>query len=124
MNYPFSTGDLLCAGQTASTYLDNNVKVPWDDLRYLFGEILYGGHIVEDWDRRLSSAYLHKHFTDALLEGPELFPDFTLPAGTLNHKAVCYASPVRGCSRCLLCTCLHTMALMLRGIVYANNRRQ
>ena len=27
MNYPFSTGDLLCAGQTASTYLDNNTKV-------------------------------------------------------------------------------------------------
>ena len=27
MNYPFSTGDLLCAGQTASSYLDNNTKV-------------------------------------------------------------------------------------------------
>ena len=88
MNYPFSTGDLLCAGQTASTYLDNNVKVPWDDLRYLFGEILYGGHIVEDWDRRLSSAYLHKHFNEGLLELPELFPDFTLPQTNANHKGV------------------------------------
>ena len=88
MNYPFSTGDLLCAGQTASTYLDNNVTVPWDDLRYLFGEILYGGHIVEDWDRRLSSAYLHKHFNETLLEAPELFPDFTLPPQTANYKAV------------------------------------
>lgn len=88
MNYPFSTGDLLCAGQTASTYLDNNVKVPWDDLRYLFGEILYGGHIVEDWDRRLSSAYLHKHFNETLLELPEIFPDFSVPASNANHKAV------------------------------------
>ena len=39
MNYPFSTGDLLCAGQTASSYLDNNTKVnactattPWVHL--------------------------------------------------------------------------------------------
>lgn len=55
-----STGDLLCCGQIANNYLENNSKVPWDDLRYMFGEIMYGGHIVEDWDRRLANAYLHK----------------------------------------------------------------
>lgn len=27
MNYPFNTGDLLCCGQTAVNYLENNVKV-------------------------------------------------------------------------------------------------
>ena len=27
MNYPFNTGDLLCCGQCASNYLENNVKV-------------------------------------------------------------------------------------------------
>ena len=26
MNYPFNTGDLLCCGQCASNYLENNVK--------------------------------------------------------------------------------------------------
>ena len=64
------------------------MQVPWEDLRYLFGEILYGGHIVEDWDRRLSSAYLNKHFTEALLEGPELFPGFTPAPSNANHKMV------------------------------------
>ena len=50
-NYPFNTGDLLCCGQLAANYLDSSARVPWEDLRYLFGEIMYGGHIVEDWDR-------------------------------------------------------------------------
>ena len=27
MNYPFNSGDLLCCGQTANNYLENNVKV-------------------------------------------------------------------------------------------------
>lgn len=27
MNYPFNTGDLLCCGQCAANYLENNVKV-------------------------------------------------------------------------------------------------
>jgi len=33
-------------------------QVPWTDLRYLFGEIIYGGHITDDWDRRLCRTYL------------------------------------------------------------------
>ena len=39
-------------------YLEANAKVPWEDLRYLFGEIMYGGHITDDWDRNLCKTYL------------------------------------------------------------------
>ena len=92
MNYPFNTGDLLCCGQCANNYLENNVKVPWDDLRYIFGEIMYGGHIVEDWDRRLANAYLFKYFNEQLLEGMDMFPGFPAPQNTLSHKQVPYIS--------------------------------
>ncbi|CAD7696266.1 unnamed protein product [Ostreobium quekettii] len=88
MNYPFNTGDLLCCGQCANNYLENNVKVPWDDLRYIFGEIMYGGHIVEDWDRRLANGYLCKYFHEQLLEGMEMFPAFHTPPNTMSHKQV------------------------------------
>ena len=37
------------------------IKVPWEDLRYLFGEIMYGGHITDDWDRRLCRTYLQEY---------------------------------------------------------------
>ena len=63
-------------------------QVPWDDLRYIFGEIMYGGHIVEDWDRRLANAYLFKYFNETLLEGMEMFPAFFTPANTMTHKQV------------------------------------
>lgn len=49
------------------------------------GEIMYGGHIVEDWDRRLAAAYLHKYFNDGLLEGAQLFPAFYPPPSTMPH---------------------------------------
>lgn len=67
--------------------------MPWDDLRYIFGEIMYGGHIVEDWDRRLANAYLFKYFNETLLEGMEMFPAFFTPANTMTHKQVSGQAP-------------------------------
>ena len=54
----------------------------------MFGEIIYGGHIVEDWDRRLASAYLAKCMNDGLLENAELFPSFVSPPSTLHKSQV------------------------------------
>jgi hypothetical protein len=55
---------------------------------------MYGGHIVEDWDRRLAGAYLLKYFNEGLLEGLEMFPGFMTPGNSLSHKQV---STLRGC---------------------------
>jgi dynein heavy chain len=49
-------------------------KVPWADLRYLFGEIMYGGHIVNDFDRLLANTYLEFYMKEELLEEMSLFP--------------------------------------------------
>jgi len=77
--YPFSTGDLVNSSQCAINYLESNSKVPWDDLKYLFGEILYGGHVFNDWDRVLVNTYLNVWFTDAILESIPFFPGFNSP---------------------------------------------
>lgn len=54
------SGDLTISVFVLYNYLEANSRVPWEDLRYLFGEIMYGGHITDDWDRRLCNAYLEE----------------------------------------------------------------
>jgi len=77
MKYPFNMGDLRDSAVVLNNYMENNAssgKIPWDDLKYLFGEIMYGGHIVDNWDRILCAAYLDSLMNDQLLDEAELFP--------------------------------------------------
>ncbi|XP_068120652.1 dynein axonemal heavy chain 9 isoform X1 [Hyperolius riggenbachi] len=85
-SYPFNTGDLTISVNVLYNYLEANAKVPYDDLRYLFGEIMYGGHITDDWDRRLCRTYLEEFIKPEMLEG-ELFlaPGFPLP-GNMDYN--------------------------------------
>ncbi|XP_039357479.1 dynein heavy chain 17, axonemal isoform X9 [Mauremys reevesii] len=79
-SYPFNNGDLTISINVLYNYLEANVKVPWDDLRYLFGEIMYGGHITDDWDRRLCRTYLSEYIRVEMLEGEmTLAPGFLVP---------------------------------------------
>jgi len=76
MRYPFSAGDLRDSASVLYNYLDGStsVKIPWEDLRYIFGEIMYGGHIVDDWDRKICEKYLQYFMQDELLDETELIP--------------------------------------------------
>lgn len=74
--YPFNAGDLTMCANVLFNYLETNPKVPWDDLRYLFGEIMYGGHITDDWDRHLCLTYL-----ETLLHPDQLETDFYFAPG-------------------------------------------
>jgi len=83
--YPFNEGDLTVCIKVAYNYLENNAKVPWDDIKYIFGEIMYGGHITDNWDRRLCMSYLSVYLKEELLDGMTLFPGFATP-GPMTHK--------------------------------------
>eukprot|EP00606_Chrysophyceae_sp_TOSAG23-5_P001115 GSChrysophyteH2.ASY1.ANO1.808.1 assembled CDS len=74
-------------------------KVPWADLRYLFGEIMYGGHIVNSLDRLLANSYLDFYMREELLDEMPLFPymdqprsgegeDFRAPGTTSGYDRV------------------------------------
>lgn len=61
-------------------------QVPYDDLHYLFGEIMYGGHITDDWDRRLCRTYLEEFIKPEMLLGELcLAPGFLVP-GNMDYN--------------------------------------
>eukprot|EP00937_MAST-01D_sp_MAST-1D-sp2_P001625 g1625.t1 len=88
MQYPFSLGDLRDSAVCLNNYMEANAggKIPWADLRYIFGEIMYGGHIVNDFDRLLANTYLRWYMKDELLDETELFP-------YIDEKGVSFKSP-------------------------------
>ncbi|KAB0376184.1 hypothetical protein FD755_012827 [Muntiacus reevesi] len=78
--YPFSPGDLTICANVLYNYLEANPNVPWEDLRYLFGEIMYGGHITDDWDRKLCCVYLEEFMNPSLIDDElMLAPGFAAP---------------------------------------------
>lgn len=96
MMYPFGAGDLRDSAVVLSNYMDTSGggKIPWADLRYIFGEIMYGGHIVNDFDRKMCNSYLDFFMKDELLDETEMFPyndeekalSFMTPAATTYDK--------------------------------------
>ena len=59
-------------------------QVPWTDLRYLFGEIMYGGHITDDWDRRLCRTYLEEYMSPEQVKYPTTCTYLTFLIAFLN----------------------------------------
>ena len=96
MKYPFSIGDLRDSATCLNNYMENSGggKIPWQDLKYIFGEIMYGGHIVNDFDRLLANEYLNFYMKDGLLDEMEMYPfseeeknvSFMSPAPTTFEK--------------------------------------
>ncbi|GBF93145.1 dynein alpha flagellar outer arm [Raphidocelis subcapitata] len=85
--YSFNTGDLVTCGDVLINYLGAYKDVPWDDLRYMFGEVFYGGHITDNMDRRACTTYLQA--SARVLIRPEI-----LPVGDLSDPAACAPPPL------------------------------
>ena len=78
--YGFNMGDLRICSDVLESYLNATPKsVPWQDLRYIFGEIMYGGHITDFFDRRTNNTYLSVIFKDTILKRGQLAPGLTSP---------------------------------------------
>ena len=77
--YNFNEGDLQICADVLNNYLEKYEKVPYEDLRYLYGEIMYGGHITDNWDRRTNNAYLKTLIKPELLTGANLAKNFKSP---------------------------------------------
>ncbi|ETW07727.1 hypothetical protein H310_02174 [Aphanomyces invadans] len=79
--YSFNQGDLTLCADVLRRYMDRTLDetLPWDDLRYIFGEIMYGGHITDFWDRLTNKTYLQVLFKEDMLKSKDLMPGLAAP---------------------------------------------
>uniref|UniRef100_UPI0037E8313A dynein axonemal heavy chain 2 n=1 Tax=Semicossyphus pulcher TaxID=241346 RepID=UPI0037E8313A len=68
--YGFNNSDFEVSESLLSLYLDGYEEIPWDALKYLIAEVNYGGHVTDDWDRRLLTTYINDYFCDAAISQP------------------------------------------------------
>uniref|UniRef100_A0A3Q0KTZ4 Dynein axonemal heavy chain 2 n=1 Tax=Schistosoma mansoni TaxID=6183 RepID=A0A3Q0KTZ4_SCHMA len=87
--YEFNDSDFEVSEHLLTNYLGQYDETPWDALRYLIADINYGGHVTDDWDRRLLNTYISDYFRDEVLKEPfyklSSLPYYYIPRdGTLN----------------------------------------
>lgn len=66
-------------------YQNNEEELPWETLRYLIGEAMYGGRVTDDFDRRVLNTYLKEYVGDFIFDSNQTYYfstsgyDYTIP---------------------------------------------
>eukprot|EP00930_Biecheleria_cincta_P003159 TRINITY_DN104093_c0_g1_i1.p1 TRINITY_DN104093_c0_g1~~TRINITY_DN104093_c0_g1_i1.p1 ORF type:complete len:2548 (+),score=550.26 TRINITY_DN104093_c0_g1_i1:162-7646(+) len=70
--YDFNESDFKVSARLLNLYLqksfDNGEQIPWETLRYLIGEAMYGGRVTDNYDRRVLTTYLEEYQGDFLFD--------------------------------------------------------
>lgn len=53
IKYEFSDSDLSASITMLLNFLNEEGEIPWDALKFMTGEINYGGNVTDEFDRRL-----------------------------------------------------------------------
>ncbi|KAM4590913.1 dynein axonemal heavy chain 10 isoform 1-T1 [Odontesthes bonariensis] len=69
--YDFSESDFFVCMEILNTYLtkahnQGNRNIPWGSLKYLIGEVMYGGRAIDSFDRRILTVYMDEYLGDFL----------------------------------------------------------
>ncbi|KAJ5066878.1 intein-containing dynein axonemal heavy chain 10 precursor [Anaeramoeba ignava] len=72
VQYDFNDSDFRVSMQILDTYLtraqQNKEQIPWESLRYLLGQAIYGGRVTDELDRRVLSTYFSEYFGKFIFE--------------------------------------------------------
>jgi dynein heavy chain len=88
--YDFNESDFRVSFRLISLYLNkahvnNEEELPWETLRYLIGEAMYGGRVTDDFDRRVLNTYLKEYLGDFIFDKNQPYyfsrsgADYTIP---------------------------------------------
>ncbi|XP_031362138.1 dynein axonemal heavy chain 10 [Lonchura striata] len=91
--YDFNESDFQVCMEILNTYLtkafeQKDDQIPWSSLKYLIGEVMYGGRAIDSFDRRILTVYMDEYLGDFLFDTFQVFHfyksdtvDYKIPAG-------------------------------------------
>ncbi|XP_060835340.1 dynein axonemal heavy chain 2-like [Rhopalosiphum padi] len=62
--YDFSDFDFEVSENILFNCLNEYEETPWTALKYLLGNVIYGGNITDIWDKRLLDTYINQFFNE------------------------------------------------------------
>uniref|UniRef100_A0A8D0HBM0 Dynein axonemal heavy chain 10 n=1 Tax=Sphenodon punctatus TaxID=8508 RepID=A0A8D0HBM0_SPHPU len=98
--YDFNESDFQVCMEILNTYLtkafqQNDDKIPWGSLKYLIGEVMYGGRAIDSFDRRILTIYMDEYLGDFIFDTFQPFHffkndevDYRIPPGQLKDDYV------------------------------------
>lgn len=104
--YDFNESDFKVSAQLLNLYLqkshDKGEVLPWETLRYLIGEAMYGGRVTDNYDRRVLTTYLEEYMGDFLFDENVKFYfsrsgfdyDCPLQGGVSSYQQVILTLPI------------------------------
>ncbi|XP_078503488.1 dynein axonemal heavy chain 14 [Lissotriton helveticus] len=66
--YEFTSSDLEVSMQMLAMLLESQSEIPWQAVHYLTGEVVYGGRVTDNWDRRCLLSILDTFYNPAMLQ--------------------------------------------------------
>jgi len=91
IRYAFDESDLETSIAVLRRFLQEQDEIPWDALRYVTGQINYGGRVTDDWDRRCLMSILSIYIK----------PDILGDSYKFSKSGTYYAPPVGSLTQCL-----------------------
>ncbi|TGZ60763.1 hypothetical protein CRM22_008363 [Opisthorchis felineus] len=100
--YDFNESDFRVCMDILRTYLqksfeEGDKRIPWDSLKYLIGDVMYGGRAIDEFDRRVLRTYMDEYFGDFIFDEFQIFHfyrnnvvDYVIPAGVARDDYVEY----------------------------------
>lgn len=85
MPFNFEHPEFNMCRQIVAIYLRKNEKdeVPWNTLKYLIGEIVYGGKVMDNYDRKILLTYVEEYFGDFIHSSYQPFSFFNSKDGSI-----------------------------------------
>ncbi|XP_072658407.1 dynein axonemal heavy chain 10 isoform X2 [Canis lupus baileyi] len=98
--YDFNESDFQVCMEILNTYLtkafqQHDPRIPWGSLKYLIGEVMYGGRAIDSFDRRILTIYMDEYLGDFIFDTFQPFHffqnkevDYKIPTGDVKEKFV------------------------------------